>query len=129
MRGESIFSIIGAVCLAIGCIGWGRHMLFLQRAVKVPGKVTDFTTYVDHDEDGDTTMYKAIISYEYDGESYTIMGTVGTSWKPEIGRTCQVAVNPSDPQDARVYSRIPMPWGFLIGFGLTFLLVGMSGSL
>ena len=129
MRVQMIFAIIGAVCLAIGCIGWGKHMLFLQRAVKVPGKVTDFTTYVDHDEDGDTTMYKAIISYEYDGEFYTMTGTTGTSWQPKIGRICQVAVNPYDPQNSRVYSLIPMPWAFFVGFGLTFLLVGLSGDL
>ncbi len=125
MRGDIIFSTIGAICLAIGCIGWGKHILFLQRAIKVPGTISDYTTYIDEGK----TMYKAVISYEFDGEPYTITGSGGASWKPKIGKPCWVGVDPKDPQKARVYSRIPMPWGFLVGFGLTFLLVGLSWDL
>ena len=74
-------------------------------------------------------MHQAIISYEFDGETRTIVSSTSTSWKPEIGKQCQVGIDPRDFSKARIYSRIPAVWAFLVGFGLTFFLVGISGEL
>ncbi len=117
---------IGIGCFAIGVIGLGRHILFFQRAIKVPGVVSD---YITSQGSKGRTMYRAVVSFEFDGKTRTISSSLGKSWKPALGKQCQVGINPTNLNDARIYSRLPMPWGFLIGFGLTFLLVGLSDGL
>ena len=126
MRGNLIFLAIGIVCLSIGLIGLCRHILFFQRAIKVPGRVSDYTT--SRGSKGGT-VYHAVVSFEFDGELRKISSPVGKSWKPTIGKQCQVGIDPTNFSKARIYTRVPMPWGFLIGFGLTFLLVGFSDDL
>lgn len=71
-------------------------------------------------------MYQAVVSYEFEGEECTVVDdSVATSWKPKIGKICQVGIDPLNPQDVRVYSKIPFGPGVVMGLGLFFLFLGL----
>ena len=61
----------------------------------VTAVVSDMTV---HNDDG-STMYSAVYEYEYAGQNYTVESNTQTSWKPELGKSVQLKVNPDDPTD------------------------------
>ena len=116
---ELVDIILGLLLFLVGFIGLYIDRQFFERAVKVPGKVVD---YEESQENG-KTMYRAIVSYEFQGETRTVTSAVCTSWEPQIGKTCQVGIDPTNWRRARIYHKIPVLWWLFMGVGLALIVM------
>jgi len=121
--GLAIGLAVGFGLFALGCFFWIKHIRFFKRAIMLWGKVVDYESYEDSEG---TTMYHAVVGYEFDGENRTVVdNSVSSSWKPKIGKIRQVGVDPLNPQDARIYSKIPIGPVISVGLGLLLLFLGL----
>lgn len=97
-----------------------RHYKFFKNAIRVCGTITSYKSYISRDRHGNsTTTYTPIISFEFDGQQRTVSHPVSSFIKPEIGKLCQVGVNPYNIEEVRVYSKLwlGITWG-VFGIGL-----------
>ena len=115
----------GLAFLLVGFVGLYLQKQFFERAIKIVGQVTD---YEESENREGKPMYRSVVSYEFNGETRTIVSALRTPWKPKIGAPCQVGVDPINPQHARIYSKTSFLFFWLfIGFGVAFLLLGIMG--
>ena len=87
-------------------LGMGIHIHQDQVTVDeviVPGTVVDAISY---QENGETT-YAEVIAFELDGTKHRFTRGETFHWVPQKGRVREVAVNPDNPQQARVRT---FPW-------------------
>ena len=106
--------IMGSAFFAFGWFQVLYDYEFFRRAIRIPGKVTDYDTQVG--SKGNVT-YVEVVSYDFDGQTRTIKSNVGMPFKPKMGTMREVGVNPDDIQKARVNSG---RW-----FGVIFALAGL----
>lgn len=120
------FIAVGAIMLAVGGIWASRVSHFIAGAGRAPGEIVDFDSYVS--DDGET-MYKAVIRYTVEsGQEYEVLGSTGTSWKPEVGKRLTMLYDPANPQEASpdsFWSQWLGPVVFL-GLGGVFALIGIG---
>lgn len=85
---------------------------FFKNAIIVQGAVVDFTKHYDREKD--MTMYTPIISYFFNGQKRHIKSNISSNTRPDIGEQYQVAINPKNNYEARIYSK----WDYAIAIGL-----------
>lgn len=124
-----ILILFGVLCLAIGFWGLHSRRKFFKHAIVVPGVICEYKSYQKRVPRGrEVTMYQAVVSFEFDGQSRTLTDAWASSVKPQVGKQCQVGVNPNNVEDARIDSKggTVFYWVF-IGFGVIGLLMGIFG--
>ncbi len=72
------------------------------------------------------TMYSAIVRYEVDGQSYTVVSSVSSSFSPDVGSSRTVAYNPDFPADAKVVEGLSSIWWLYIFPVLGILIIVIS---
>ncbi|MEV6598037.1 DUF3592 domain-containing protein [Actinoplanes sp. NPDC051346] len=112
------------VGLLIAYAGWT-----IVRSDVGPQWITTTATVVDVTEsrssDG-TTMHSAVYTYtDPAGQRHSLTGRLGTSSRPTIGATTDVAFDPADPDSAVVTGGLEgHSWLIFIGVGALIALVG-----
>ena len=87
--------VFGPLLLIAGLVVLGWNMHFISRATSVEGKVIEL---VDTSSPGDSSQYKAIVSYEVSGTSHT--GSSRWNTNPpayEVGENVVVLYDPEVP--------------------------------
>lgn len=107
------------------------RVTFFKNAIIVPGTIVKFIERHDNDKqhkhrgfhytnsqrDNETeTMYTPVISYSFNGQMRQITSHISSSHvnPSDIGKQCQVAINPQNTYEARIYSK----WDYAIAIGL-----------
>lgn len=120
MEGIGTF-LVGMLFTGVGLLFWFRERNFFKRAIMVRGIVTGISESQSHDSDHkNQTMYSAIVTFEFDGQTRQVTEGSSSSWKPKLGTVRQVGVDPADIQNVRVYSR------FILIMSAGFILLGLS---
>lgn len=106
-------------CLGgIGSWLWYSRTMFFRNAIMVPGTIVRYEKSIDRDRDSHETrtMYTPVVSYSFNGESREIKSNISSSDinPADIGKPCQVGINPQNPYEVRIYSK----WEFMLAIGL-----------
>ena len=120
--------IIGCLSFVIGFLLLRSHRKFFEQAIIVPGIVTEYIRFEGKNGEGDRcTLYRKVISFEFDGQTHQVTSHSASSIKPKIGTLCKIGVNPNDIQDVRIYSvfHIVILW-FIMASGLLFIVLGIG---
>ncbi len=120
--------ILGCLSFVIGFLLLRSHRNFFKQAIIVPGIVTEYIRFEGKNGEGDRcTLYRKVISFEFDGQTHQFTPRSASSFKPKIGTLCKIGVNPNDIQDVRIYStfHIVIFW-FIIASGLLFIVLGIG---
>jgi hypothetical protein len=98
----SIFALILMVVIGAAMLGGGILALQGERIdptwTKVSGQTTSVKSTIDS---SGHNLYTAVVSYQVNGQSYTIAAGSSSSIYPRIGGTKQVAYNPQAPANAK----------------------------
>ena len=123
-----IFCLPGGVFIWVGLRFLKRDKEFNQNAVIVPGVVVDWverksptkelsvngkSVFFERAHRKGVMSYQAVIAYEFKGERYTVVNSCSSGFKPKIGASARVAVNPQHPADARGYTQLNK-WGPMV---------------
>jgi hypothetical protein len=103
--------VIMAVC---GIVGLFMVKSFIEGAVEVNGKISKIESSIDP-ADGETT-YTAFATYTYEGETYNNIKLSSYTSSMYEGKSIELYIDKSDPQNAKVKSFIYI--GPIICFGL-----------
>ncbi len=134
IKGVYAATMLAVFAIPMALLGGGswllyRHVTFFKEAVMVTGTIVDYNTYVDRSkkEDGrkrSTVMYTPVVAYTFNGEKHTIISSWASSKTP-ADKDCQVGVNPQNPWEARIYSKVDLflAIGLLCGGLLLLVLV------
>ena len=106
--------LMGCAFFGLGWFLFLYHYEFFRRAIIVPGRVT---SYEERRGAKGGTTYVEVISYEVDGQTCTVSGTVGMPFKPKMGTPREVGIDPQNLQHVRVRSG---GW-----FGVVFMVAGL----
>lgn len=120
--------LLGIVIFCAGFLWWRKHKKFFKHAIVVPGAISSYTTYETTDKEGHTiTMYRSVVSFEFDDKVRTVVHPVESGKKPEIGKPCQVGVDPYNIEEAWVYSKGEMAgiW-LMIAVGVGLIVIGIA---
>ena len=120
-----IVFLIGAGWAVLGIGFFIYFCWFACRAIRVPGKVTSFTTQektIYHQNRKSTAKYYAeVVSYYMGDKERQVTGAVWMPFEPEIGKTRTVWVNRNNWDKACMYSALVF-WAFGV-FGVLGLLI------
>ena len=121
MEGNVGLFLVGVCFAGTGFAFWWRDRKFFKRAIMVRGVVSGIHERQDYDHERNKrqTMYSAIVTFEFDGQTRQVTDSSSSSWKPTLGKERWVGIDPQDIQNARVYSRF---WQF---FYLIFICLGL----
>ncbi len=108
--------LMGCAFFGVGFLGFMYFYEFFRQAIVVPGHVTSYETR--RGSKGGTS-YVEVVSYEFDGQTHTVTGTVGMPFKPNMGTLRQIGIDPKNIQKARVRNGT---WFWLIFAGVGMLL-------
>lgn len=119
--------IIGLVLFGIGEWCLYSHKKFFKNSIIVQGIVSSHEPYRTYDSDGHkTTMYKAVVSFSFEGETHKVTSKIASNIPPKIGKFCKVGVNPTDMQDVRIDETNEKIFDYiLIGFGIFWIAMGL----
>ena len=107
--------LMGCAFFGLGWFLFLYHYEFFRRAIIVPGRVT---SYEERRGAKGGTTYVEVVSYELDGQTCTVSGTVGLPIKPKMGTPREVGIDPQNLQRVRVRSG---RW-----FGVVFMVAGLA---
>lgn len=124
-----ILALVGL--LIFGVSGWclRSYRQFFREAIMVPGVITGYKSYQSKDTEtgNETTMYRTVVTFEFDNQTRTLTSHSASSIKPKMGKLVHVGVNPTDIQEARIYSKGTIVLlGFMMGLGL--LTMGLGAA-
>lgn len=123
-----IFSVVGAVVLAMGLFLYARDMRDFAAGEKVTATVDSVRVHQSYSRtsrSGWTNDYDVYVSYEYQGKRYDHIRLTTTSGSMYEGQQIELLINPDDPGE------VTPTWGPLFilallgGLGGTFLIVGV----
>lgn len=128
MRRTGCLVIIPLIFIAIG----GVFLFFSVSRLSNQSTATGVVVDVDRstDSDGDTSYRPVIEFVADDGRTYLFTGRIGSSSRPQVGRSIDVLYDPADPNGAteKTFSNL---WLFPIlfgGFGILILIFMAFGK-
>lgn len=115
----------GIGTFAIGLWGLWSDIKFFKTAIKIPGVITGYKEKLSGAE---RIMYQTIATFEFDGKKREVIETRhASSYKPTLGKPCQVGINPYNIQEARIYSKMNL-FFYVIFIALGLLMIGIGVS-
>ena len=120
--------LFGCLFFVLGLLFFLSHRQFFKQAIIVRGIITGHSSFERTDSEGRRcTLYRKVISFEFDGQTRQFTARSASSIKPKIGTLCKIGVNPNDIQDVRIYSafHIVIFW-FIMVSGLLFIVLGIG---
>lgn len=114
----------GIGTFAIGLWGLWSDIKFFKTAIKVPGVITGYKEKLG----GEDIMYHRVATFEFDGQKREVIETRhASSYKPTLGKPCQVGVNPYNIQETRIYSKMNL-FFYVLFIALGLLMIGIGFS-
>ncbi len=108
------FWLVGGLFLGIGWFPFASQYEFFRRAIVVPGQIEG-----NHKDPKGIRL--TIVSFRLDGELQTARIRVFAPGTPTIGATCEVGLDPTNPQNIRIRTATWFCW-IWGGIGLLALL-------
>lgn len=116
-----IFTIVGAIVIAVGVVSNISSKEFMENAVSANAIIEE----IEVDEHGDETDHYVFVTYEYDGNEYNRVQLNYYSSDMYEGQEIEIYFNPDDPRDVRTSEGELFFAIFPIAFGCLFIAIGL----